>query len=169
VEVGPRRGRCAILSCFHPRFSSNELDDPAALLTASIWRALDLPSLTSLPTRETVLNRAMTISVDRSLTAKPTLPISPASSTAMSSSARDGGGASPDGSGQAELRQAVKTENGISSRDESQKKSGDDPNEGSSNSEEPTRKRRRSRKGLEKRFECSAEGCGKSYSRAEHL
>ncbi|KAM0448962.1 hypothetical protein ACHAO4_008191 [Trichoderma viride] len=87
----------------------------------------------------------------------------------MSSSARDGGGASPDGSGQAELRQAVKTENGISSRDESQKKSGDDPNEGSSNSEEPTRKRRRSRKGLEKRFECSAEGCGKSYSRAEHF
>ncbi|UKZ60227.1 uncharacterized protein TrAtP1_001512 [Trichoderma atroviride] len=87
----------------------------------------------------------------------------------MSSSARDGGGASPDGSGQAELRQAVKTENGISSRDESQKKAGDDQNEGSSNSEEPTRKRRRSRKGLEKRFECSAEGCGKSYSRAEHL
>lgn len=33
----------------------------------------------------------------------------------------------------------------------------------------PSRKRRRSRKGLDKRFECSAEGCGKSYSRAEHL
>ena len=31
------------------------------------------------------------------------------------------------------------------------------------------RKRRKSRKGLDKRFECTAEGCGKSYSRAEHL
>ncbi|KAH7328324.1 fungal-specific transcription factor domain-containing protein [Stachybotrys elegans] len=31
------------------------------------------------------------------------------------------------------------------------------------------RKRRRSRKGLSKRFECKSEGCGKSYSRAEHL
>jgi hypothetical protein len=37
---------------------------------------------------------------------------------------------------------------------------------------EPTgssRKRRRSRKGLDKKFECPHEGCGKSYSRAEHL
>lgn len=33
----------------------------------------------------------------------------------------------------------------------------------------PSRKRRRSRKGLDKKFECSEEGCGKSYSRAEHL
>ncbi|KAL2891267.1 Zinc finger protein klf1 [Ceratocystis lukuohia] len=33
----------------------------------------------------------------------------------------------------------------------------------------PTRKRRRSRKGLDKKFECPHEGCGKSYSRAEHL
>ncbi|KAL7915964.1 fungal-specific transcription factor domain-containing protein [Trichoderma velutinum] len=106
----------------------------------------------------------MTISV-QSATAKPTLPISPASSTAMGS-ARDGSGASPEDSGQA---RAAKTENGTSSRDESQKRTGDDQNEVSSNSEEPTRKRRRSRKGLEKRFECSAEGCGKSYSRAEHL
>lgn len=32
------------------------------------------------------------------------------------------------------------------------------------------KKRRRSRKGLaEKKFECKHEGCGKSYSRAEHL
>lgn len=31
------------------------------------------------------------------------------------------------------------------------------------------RKRRRSRKGLDKKFECPQEGCGKSYSRAEHL
>ncbi|KAF2264083.1 hypothetical protein CC78DRAFT_255064 [Lojkania enalia] len=32
-----------------------------------------------------------------------------------------------------------------------------------------SRKRRRSRKGLDKKFECPHEGCGKSYSRAEHL
>lgn len=31
------------------------------------------------------------------------------------------------------------------------------------------RKRRRSRKDLDKKFECPTEGCGKSYSRAEHL
>lgn len=39
----------------------------------------------------------------------------------------------------------------------------------SSNSDGPSRKRRRSRKGLDKKFECPHEGCGKSYSRAEHL
>lgn len=40
----------------------------------------------------------------------------------------------------------------------------------SSNSEGgPARKRRRSRKGLDKKFECPQKGCGKSYSRAEHL
>ncbi|PFH59520.1 hypothetical protein XA68_12223 [Ophiocordyceps unilateralis] len=33
----------------------------------------------------------------------------------------------------------------------------------------PVAKKKRSRKGLGKRFECTAEGCGKSYSRAEHL
>ena len=32
-----------------------------------------------------------------------------------------------------------------------------------------SRKRRRSRKGLDKKFDCPHEGCGKSYSRAEHL
>jgi hypothetical protein len=32
-----------------------------------------------------------------------------------------------------------------------------------------TRKRRRSRKGLDKKFECGHEDCTKSYSRAEHL
>lgn len=47
---------------------------------------------------------------------------------------------------------------------------GDDPGgAGSSNSDGPARKRRRSRKGLDKKFECPHEGCGKSYSRAEHL
>ena len=35
--------------------------------------------------------------------------------------------------------------------------------------EGPSRKRRRSRKGLDKKFACPQDGCGKSYSRAEHL
>ncbi|CZT43845.1 related to C2H2 zinc finger protein [Rhynchosporium secalis] len=39
----------------------------------------------------------------------------------------------------------------------------------SSGTDEPSRKRRRSRKGLDKKFECPQDGCGKSYSRAEHL
>ena len=39
----------------------------------------------------------------------------------------------------------------------------------SSGTEGPLRKRRRSRKGLDKKFLCPQDGCGKSYSRAEHL
>lgn len=35
--------------------------------------------------------------------------------------------------------------------------------------DDPPRKRRRSRKGLDKKFECNHPDCGKSYSRAEHL
>lgn len=47
---------------------------------------------------------------------------------------------------------------------------GDDGhNANSSNSDGPARKRRRSRKGLDKKFECPEKNCGKSYSRAEHL
>ncbi|KAJ4360448.1 uncharacterized protein N0V89_001011 [Didymosphaeria variabile] len=42
---------------------------------------------------------------------------------------------------------------------------GNDAAEGTGGS----RKRRRSRKGLDKKFECPHSGCGKSYSRAEHL
>lgn len=38
-----------------------------------------------------------------------------------------------------------------------------------SNTEPQTRKRRRSRKGLDKKFECPQQGCGRVYSRAEHL
>ncbi|KAF3767723.1 hypothetical protein M406DRAFT_61533 [Cryphonectria parasitica EP155] len=46
----------------------------------------------------------------------------------------------------------------------------DDNQDNSSNADEgPNRKRRRSRKGLDKKFECPHDGCGKSYSRAEHL
>ncbi|KAI6712744.1 hypothetical protein JHW43_004711 [Diplocarpon mali] len=39
----------------------------------------------------------------------------------------------------------------------------------SSGTDRPLRKRRRSRKGLDKKFECPQDGCGKTYSRAEHL
>lgn len=39
----------------------------------------------------------------------------------------------------------------------------------SSTTEPPSRKRRRSRKGLDKKFECPQQGCGRTYSRAEHL
>ncbi|KAF2662379.1 hypothetical protein K491DRAFT_176350 [Lophiostoma macrostomum CBS 122681] len=49
---------------------------------------------------------------------------------------------------------------------------GDDPNGDGGDGGDVTgssRKRRRSRKGLDKKFECPHEGCGKSYSRAEHL
>ena len=45
----------------------------------------------------------------------------------------------------------------------------DTKNENSSTDGGPSRKRRRSRKGLDKKFECPHDGCGKSYSRAEHL
>lgn len=46
----------------------------------------------------------------------------------------------------------------------------DAPKSGGSGQETTVKKRKRkSRKGLEKRFECQVEGCGKSYSRAEHL
>lgn len=39
----------------------------------------------------------------------------------------------------------------------------------SSSTETTSRKRRRSRKGLDKKFECPHPSCGRTYSRAEHL
>jgi len=47
--------------------------------------------------------------------------------------------------------------------------SGDDKEGGTEASNGKNRKRKRSRKGLEKNFPCPQQGCGKSYSRAEHL
>ncbi|KAL6717158.1 hypothetical protein ACLMJK_005073 [Lecanora helva] len=47
--------------------------------------------------------------------------------------------------------------------------SGDEKENGGDNSGGKPRKRKRSRKGLEKNFPCPHQGCGKSYSRAEHL
>lgn len=47
--------------------------------------------------------------------------------------------------------------------------SGDGKENGGGTSGGKPRKRKRSRKGLEKSFACPTQGCGKSYSRAEHL
>ena len=47
--------------------------------------------------------------------------------------------------------------------------SADERNGASGGANARPRKRKRSRKGLEKNFACPHEGCGKSYSRAEHL
>ena len=101
---------------------------------------------------------------------KPSLPVSPASSTTMAP-AQDGKGSPPPN-----LQQEIEPERGRR-RSRSDGKDldghdndhGDDGQANSSNSDGPARKRRRSRKGLDKKFECPWEGCGKSYSRAEHL
>lgn len=53
--------------------------------------------------------------------------------------------------------------------DEGELSHGELPDGHTSGDDGPSRKRRRSRKGLDKKFECPTEGCGKSYSRAEHL
>lgn len=67
-----------------------------------------------------------------------------------------------------EMDSKVKTEG--SSRAENDHEGDDEHMDSSSNGEEgPNRKRRRSRKGLDKKFDCPQAGCGKSYSRAEHL
>ncbi|CAI6337460.1 unnamed protein product [Periconia digitata] len=52
-------------------------------------------------------------------------------------------------------------------RDEMDGDNGDDNDAGELTGS--SRKRRRSRKGLDRKFLCPHEGCGKSYSRAEHL
>ena len=46
---------------------------------------------------------------------------------------------------------------------------GEEREDGGGASNGRPRKRKRSRKGLDKNFPCPQEGCGKSYSRAEHL
>ncbi len=47
--------------------------------------------------------------------------------------------------------------------------SADEKERGGDNAGGEQPKRKRSRKGLEKNFPCPHQGCGKSYSRAEHL
>ena len=47
--------------------------------------------------------------------------------------------------------------------------SGEEREDGGEDAGGKPRKRKRSRKGLEKNFPCPHQGCGKSYSRAEHL
>lgn len=47
--------------------------------------------------------------------------------------------------------------------------SGDDQKDKDGRGGNGERKRKRSRKGLDKKYMCPQHGCGKSYSRAEHL
>jgi|SRR5687767_11860918 hypothetical protein len=98
---------------------------------------------------------------------KPHLPVSPVSQGTMPG--REGQVASPregdDQDGPTQLGSPY-----LDDSAEGQAADGvDGPQDASPTSDGPARKRRRSRKGLDKRFECSEEGCGKSYSRAEHL
>jgi len=108
---------------------------------------------------------------------KPSLPVSPASSSTMA----------PNESKSTPPRE-IKLEQGAERgrrRSRSPEKGDDDHDDhddhdedgeggdgqraGSSNSDGPARKRKRTRKVLDKKFDCPHEGCGKSYSRAEHL
>ncbi|KEZ41125.1 hypothetical protein SAPIO_CDS7192 [Scedosporium apiospermum] len=99
---------------------------------------------------------------------KHVLPVSPASSSIMAPQDRQT--TSPP-----ELKPGYDGERGrrrsrsVENESEEQGADGEGNQAHSSNSDGPTRKRRRSRKGLDKKFECPHEGCGKSYSRAEHL
>ena len=96
------------------------------------------------------------------------LPVSPASSSVMAPQDRETTSPpelKPEYDGERGRRRSRSAEN----EGEGQGVDGEGNHAGSSNSDGPTRKRRRSRKGLDKKFECPHEGCGKSYSRAEHL
>ncbi|MBE3049461.1 hypothetical protein IMZ48_44575 [Candidatus Bathyarchaeota archaeon] len=94
---------------------------------------------------------------------KPILPVSPASSSVMAT--QDRLTTSPP-----DLKPGYDGERGRRrSRSPENDDQGDGNHANSDNSDGPTRKRRRSRKGLDKKFQCPHEGCGKSYSRAEHL
>lgn len=101
-----------------------------------------------------------------------TLPISPASSNTMGSTF-DGyqhspiQTMSPNMSGHHVSHQKSTNESSPYATSQSDPRGG--TNEARLTSEGTPRKKRRSRKGLSKRFDCLAEGCGKSYSRAEHL
>jgi hypothetical protein len=85
---------------------------------------------------------------------------------------------------EAPLQHQIKVENGDQPRgrrrSRTQARGKHDPEsegdiEGESDEEQfsgqdgPSRKRKRSRKGLDKKFGCPEPDCGKSYSRAEHL
>lgn len=103
--------------------------------------------------------------------AQPTLPVSPVSSAAMATGS-DGQGISPQDltSAQGPARSGSPvSQDGLDAQDAAAADAPDGLNDASPASDGPARKRRRSRKGLSKRFECKEVGCGKSYSRAEHL
>lgn len=101
---------------------------------------------------------------------KPSLPISPASSGTMGAAQNP----SPADAMQQKDRgrASSRSPDHEATEQDGRGEEGNDAHNGASSNSDgpgPARKRRRSRKGLDKRFECNAEGCGKSYSRAEHL
>ena len=100
---------------------------------------------------------------------KPTLPVSPASSGTMGPVLDGRSRSSADATEHADNDRQRSHSEDDDDDDDKHNGSGDAGVGTSPASDEPSRKRRRSRKGLDKRFECTAEGCGKSYSRAEHL
>jgi hypothetical protein len=101
---------------------------------------------------------------------KPTLPVSPASSGTMSQpiDVRAGSPQEVKFADQGVMRSHSDDENDSNGSGAEQDTIAD-PQGKTSDSPGPSRRRRRSRKGLDKRFECPEPGCGKSYSRAEHL
>ncbi|KAG7136545.1 hypothetical protein HYQ45_005912 [Verticillium longisporum] len=99
---------------------------------------------------------------------KAPMPVSPASSTTMAPGHERR--ASPGRPVKEEEQERGRRRQRSEEQDAQEQDDGEDGKAGSSNSDGgPARKRRRSRKGLDKKFECPQEGCGKSYSRAEHL
>ncbi|OAA47599.1 C2H2 finger domain protein [Metarhizium rileyi] len=102
---------------------------------------------------------------------KSALPISPASSNTMSSSF-DGYQQSPIqaiGPNVSSHQPQYRGPNGTSSSAIGPSELSITEKKANSTSAGISGKKRRSRKGLGKRFDCSVEGCGRSYSRAEHL
>lgn len=104
---------------------------------------------------------------------QPDLPVSPASSTTMApaqeSRPSPSGEINQDAVPHGTRRNRSGAEKDDDNDDNVQAGDGDPNPANSSNSDGPVRKRRGSRKGLDKKFECPWEGCGKKYSRAEHL
>lgn len=105
--------------------------------------------------------------VTEAQTVKPQLPVSPISQGTMPG--REGQVSSPRGSDERDGSARPGSPYQDDSAEGQAAEGADALQDASPTSDGPARKRRRSRKGLDKRFECSEEGCGKSYSRAEHL
>jgi hypothetical protein len=101
---------------------------------------------------------------------KPVLPVSPASSSTMAPN--ESNPSPPLEIKKEDVERGRRRSRSLEKDEGDQDEDGeghDDHRAGSSNSDGPLRKRKRTRKVLDKKFDCPHEGCGKSYSRAEHL